>query len=225
MFKDAEARFGGGEGAGGLDFAILDHHHLARLNLAHKLGADDVQRAGFGRERPGAVAEPAKDERPNAQGIAHADQFGARHRDDGKRAFDAAQRVFHPLGDGFLDGARHQMDDAFAVRGGLEDRAAFDQLAAQGGGIGQIAVMGDGRAAHGELAKEGLNIADRGRAFGAGGRIAHMADGQMAGQGFHHIRLREIVAHIAKAPRGVETMLGVVADDAAGLLAAVLQSV
>jgi hypothetical protein len=76
---------------------------------------------------------------------------------------------------------RHQVDDAFAVRGGLEDRAAFDQLAPQLIGIGDVAVMGDRSAAHGELAEEGLHVADLGGALGAGGGIAHVADGQGPG--------------------------------------------
>ena len=61
-----------------------------------------------------------------------------------ERAFDPAQRVLDPFGDGLLDRPRHQVDDAFAVRRGLEDRAALDQLAPQGGGVGQVAVMRDG---------------------------------------------------------------------------------
>jgi hypothetical protein len=131
-------------------------------------------------------SDPAQHQRAHAQRIAHADQLGAGHRDDGKRAFDPAQRVLHPLGDGFLQAPRHQVDDAFAVRGGLEDRAAFDQLAPQLVGIDDVAVMGDRRAAHGELAEEGLHVADLGRALGAGGGIAHMADADLARQRFHH---------------------------------------
>ena len=48
VFEDAESAFGRGERVGGGDGAVLDHHHLARLDLAHELRADDVQRAGFG---------------------------------------------------------------------------------------------------------------------------------------------------------------------------------
>jgi hypothetical protein len=130
---------------------------------------------------------------------------------------------FHPLGDGALQGARHQVDDAFGVAGGLEDRAALDQLAAQLVGIGDVAVMGDRRAAHGELAEEGLHVADRGRALGSGGGIAHVADGERPGQRLHHLLAGEIVAHIAEAAGRVEARDRVVGDDPAGLLAAVLQ--
>ena len=52
-----------------------------------------------------------------------------------------------------------------------------------------------------------------------------MADGQRPGQGVHHLGLGEIVADIAEAAGRVETVVGVVADDAARLLPAVLQRV
>ena len=45
------------------------------------------------------------------------------------------------------------------------------------------------------------------------------------GQGFHQALLGEVVAHIAKAAGRVEALLGIVADDAAGLLSAMLQGV
>ena len=52
-----------------------------------------------------------------------------------------------------------------------------------------------------------------------------MADGQFTGQCVHHIGLGEIVAHITKAAGRVETAFGVIADDAARLLPAMLQGV
>ncbi len=102
---------------------------------------------------------------------------------------------------------------------------AFDEFAAQGGRVGQVAVMGDGGPAHGKFAKEGLHIADGGRALGAGGGIADMADGQFTGQRVHDVGLGEIVADIAEAAGRVETVFGVVGDDAARLLPAMLQGV
>ena len=105
-----------------------------------------------------------------------------------------------------------------------KDRATFHQFAAQGIGIGDVAVMGNRGSAHGKLAKERLHVADD-RGFAAGGGIAHMADGERAGQGFHQRLLGEIVAHIAEAAGGVEAVVWVVGDDAARLLPAMLQGV
>ena len=52
-----------------------------------------------------------------------------------------------------------------------------------------------------------------------------MPDGQRPGQGFHQRLLGEIVADIAEAMGAVEAALGVVADDAAGLLPTMLKRV
>ncbi len=52
-----------------------------------------------------------------------------------------------------------------------------------------------------------------------------MADGKRPRQGFHHVGLGEVVAHIAKAARRVEAGCGVVRDDPACFLAAMLQGV
>ena len=170
------------------------------------------------------LAQLAQHQRTHAQRVAHTDQLGPRHRDDREGAFHAAQRIGDPVGMLALDRARHQVDDAFAVRAGLEDRAAFDQLAAQRVGIGQVAVMGDRAAAHRELAEEGLDVADH-RTFGAGGGVTNMADGDIARQRFHQARLGEVVADIAETVGRVEAGGGVMGDDAARFLTAVLEGV
>ncbi len=114
MFEDAEAGFLTLERVEAFQAFRVNHHHFARFNLADEFGADDIQRTGFRRQRP-AITQTPQNQRAHAQGIAHADQLGAGHGDDRERAFDPAQRVFHPFGDVLLDGAGHQMDDAFAV--------------------------------------------------------------------------------------------------------------
>ena len=53
---------------------FVGDHDLTGLDIAHELGADDVQRAGFRRDDPG-VAEPAEDQRAHAQRVARADEF------------------------------------------------------------------------------------------------------------------------------------------------------
>ena len=83
--------------------------------------------------------------------------------------------------------------------------------------------MGNGAAADGKLAEEGLHVADCGRALGACGGVAHMPDGKAAGQGRHDVGLGEVVAHIAEALGVVEALDRVIADDAARLLSAMLQ--
>ena len=65
VFEDAEPRRIFRHEAVALEPLAGDHHHLAVLDLAHEIGADDVERAGLGREHPG-LAELAEHERPDA---------------------------------------------------------------------------------------------------------------------------------------------------------------
>ena len=50
-----------------------------------------------------------------------------------------------------------------------------------------------------------------------------MADPNLARQGIHHRLVGEVVAHIAEAACGIETVIGGVGDDATGLLTAMLK--
>ena len=81
--------------------------------------------------------------------------------------------------------------------------------------------MRDGEAACGELGEERLHVAERGAARG---RIAVMADGAVALQPLHHLRLGEIVADQADVALDAE-LRAVEGDDPRRLLAAMLQRV
>ena len=144
-----------------LDALPVDHHHLARLDVAHIFGADDVEGAGFGGEDQRAV-QLAHHQRAHAIGIAHADQLlgGERHQRIG--ALHLAQRV-----DQLVDDARLVLR---AVRWTMVSVSEVDwKIApcrpaslAQGMGIGEIAVMGDGDAAAGQIGEDGLDVAQPG---------------------------------------------------------------
>ncbi len=102
------------------------------------------------------------------------------------------------------------MQDHLGVGGGLEDRAAALKLVLEGEGVGQVAVVGDGEAATGELREQRLDIVlDR----TAMGRIAVVADGTVAGKAAHHVRIGEGIADQADMALGVEVG-AVVGDDA-----------
>ena len=88
LFEDAEARRARLEGEEALHALGGRDHHLAGLDLAHEVGADDVEGAGLGGEDPG-VAEAAEHQRADAEGVADADELGAGHGDDGEGALDA----------------------------------------------------------------------------------------------------------------------------------------
>ena len=145
--------------------SVGDHDHFARFDFAHEFGADDVQRTGLRGQRP-AIADFAQHQRAHAQWVTAADQLGAGHGDDGKRAFDLAQGFFHAVGDVLpmeraIRWMMHSQSDE-----DWKDRAAFDQFAAQGVGVGDVAVVRNRRTAHGEFAKERLHVAHGGLPFG-----------------------------------------------------------
>ena len=224
MLEDAEARALRLERHGGAQAGVVDGDHLSGQDVAHVFGADDVERAGLGGQDPG-LADAAEHQRTHAQRVAHADQRVGGQGEHGERALHPAQGVLQTLGDGAVEGAGHQVQHRLGVRGGVEQRAALDQLPLDLEGVGQVAVMGDGDAADGEVAVEGLHVADRGLALGAGGRVAHMADAGAAGKLGHGLGRGEGVPDIAEPLDHVEAAGLVMGDDAAGLLPAMLERV
>ena len=92
-----------------------------------------------------------------------------------------------------------------------------DQDLGELGGVGEVAVVPEADAV-GRIDVEGLRL---GGAVAAGGRVAHVADADVALQ-LEHVVLLEHVAHQAAALAHVELALGR-GRDAGGILAAVLQ--
>ena len=76
-----------------------------------------------------------------------------------------------------------EVEDHLGVGGRLEDRAALLQPLLHGHGIGDVAVVGDGEAAAGELGEERLDVAI---ARAARGRVAGVADRAVARQPVDH---------------------------------------
>ena len=125
---------------------LSDHHHLAILDLAHEVGADDVEGAGLGCKHPG-LAELAEDERPDAERIARADELLVGEADQRVGAFDLQQRLDELLHEQALLAARDEMEDDLGVGGRLADGALGDQPVAHRERVGEIAVMGERKAA------------------------------------------------------------------------------
>ena len=220
VLEDAGPRRAHGEGAVAFETGFGDDDDLAVLHLAQELGADHVERAGLGGEHVGG-AEPADDERADADGIARADQHlvGQTHERIG--ALDLAQRFDEALDDAALLRARQEMQDDLGVGGRLADGAGGDELLAQGEGVREVAVVGDGEAAGVDIGKQRLHVAQDGI---AAGRVAIVADGDVALQALDDAGAAEVVADEAHAALGVE-LPAVVGDDAAGFLSAVLEGV
>ena len=103
----------------------------------------------------------------------------------------------------------------------MKNRAAHFQSAAQLEGIAQIAVMGQGQLALHMVHHNGLAVCPVG---GTGGSVTHMAHGHgPARELLHHIT-GEHIPHLPQIPVGGENAV-LIDDDAAALLAPVLQSI
>ena len=161
MYSKTQSRCG--SGANGLMLRMpvgADHHDLAGFDLAHELGADNVEGAGFRGEDP-RVAEPAEHQRAHPERVAHPDQRLLRQRDQRIGALDLAQRVGQAIDDAVLQAGRDQVDDDLGVAGRLEDAAAPHQLPAQPVRVCQIAVVADRQPAELEIGEQRLDVAQR----------------------------------------------------------------
>ena len=83
----------------------VDHHHLASLDVAHELGANDVQGAGFRGQNMG-VTQAAQHQRPHAARVAHTDHRPLGQADQGIGPLDLMQGVDDAVVDGRLMAAR-----------------------------------------------------------------------------------------------------------------------
>ena len=197
-----------------------DNDDFAGLDVAHEIGADDVERASLRRQDPG-FAEAAEHQRPHAERVAHADDLVLRQRRQRIGALDLAQRIDQPVDDRFFEARCDQMDNDLGVARRLEQAAAMHEPAPQLVGIGQVAVVADGEPAELEIGEQRLYVAHR---HLAGRRIAHMADRGPPRKTADHLFRAEIVADLAHAAMGAE-LLAVISDDARRLLPAMLQRV
>ena len=71
----------------------------------------------------------------------------------------------------------------------MKNRALILQLLAQGGGVGQIAVVGDSQLPPFAVPGQRLGVAQMGR---AGGRITGMAHGHVAGQIMQDLGIKDL---------------------------------
>ena len=176
-----------------------DDDHFAGFDIAQVDRADQVERAGFRREHvahaPARKLHLPERERAEAVRIASDDDAVIGEKNQGKCAFQLEQGFAQSARQRALARAGHQMQDHFGIAGSLEDRAFPLQFAAQFGRVGDVAVV-----RHRELAlvaghRERLGIEQNGI---AGGRIAGVADGEVARQAAQDFR-REQIRHVAHA--------------------------
>ena len=153
---------------------LVEDHHLAVLDVAHILRADDVERAGLrGQDR--AAVELADHQRADAERVAGADQLLVGEADEGIGALELAQALDETVDETVAARARDQMQDHLGVGGRLHHGAFVHELFAQRDAVGEVAVVADGEAAAFQFGEQRLHVAQDGF---AGGRIADMTDGR-----------------------------------------------
>jgi len=220
MFEYARSRLGVGKGTMRTQFPVGHDNELARFDAADIFCSDQVQCDGFGSEDIG-FADPSHHQGPDAQRIAAGNHAFGGHADQRIGAFDLFQRVDELVEQCAIFGCRKQMDDDFGIAGRLENGTLPYQIVAQGQGVGNIAIMGDGKAAGRKIGFERLYIAQRTRARG---RIADMAAGGIPAQAVDHFLAVEIAGYRTQGAMAVE-FAAVAAGNARRFLSAMLQRV
>ncbi len=202
-----------------LHAVAVDRHDLSRLDVALVGGADDVERAGLGREDDG-VAEPAHRQRPPAARIARGEQRVAHRDDQAVGAVHALQRVGQAQRGRRRRGARELVDDDLGVVRRGEDRPLVLELVTHLGGVDQVAVVGERDEAALRARDDGLRVVDCRR---AGGAVARVADGRRP----RDLRelMRERIRERAHPAHGARLSGVVDRHDADRLLTAMLEGV
>ena len=218
MLEDAAGAALGLHHLARLQPALGQADHLARVHLAHQLGADDVEGAAL-RGDDEAVVEPAQRERPDPVRVAEGDDrvLGHHHGRVG------ALQPRHHLRDRVLDQLAavggEQGGDDLRVGGAAEVDPALLQLGPELDRVGQVAVVGERHLAA-VVAPDRLRVLP---GAAAGGRVAHVADRHVALQRPQLLLVEDLGDEAAVAQGGdVAALAG---GDPGRLLAAVLQRV
>ena len=196
VLEDAALRLGQVRQADALHARAVDDEHLAGLDVADVLGADEVERDGLARDDVRVLAARGQDaeaERTDAARIADRDDRVRRQEEQRVGALDPRERVDDAVLDRDLLAARDQVDEHLGVGGRREDRALLLELGAELVGVREVAVVADRERAARVVDRERLGVAD---VRAAGRRVADVADGDATGQ-LLELRRAERVLHEA----------------------------
>lgn len=220
VFENAEgAAFMFGKCLDAGEAFLVDDDDFAGFDVADEFGVDQIQRAGFAGEDPGIV-NLADAQGAEAVGVTHANKFLLGHDDERVGAFDLLKRVNEMVAAAIKIRLGHQVQNDFAIDGGAENGTAGFEFFAELGGVGEIAVVGDGdlaaRAIHGER----LGVAQMGR---AGGGITGVADGHAADEAVEDFAVKNLRHETHSAVDA--KLFAVTGDDAGAFLAAMLERI
>ena len=207
-----------------------DEQGLAGRNVALQHVAGALQRHRFAGHQDGAAGRAPEAQRPDAEGVAkHQHAAAGDVRDHGVRAAQALVHRGHrgkgllgahlAAARGLLQFVRQHAQQHFGVAAGIDvPVVALQQLAAQGVGIGQVAVVHQHQA-EGRAGVEGLRLF---LAVGVAGRgVAHLAQAAGARQATHVAGAKHVAHHALGLVH--EEFAALLRHDAGGILAAVLQ--
>ena len=163
---------------------------LARLDLAHEVGADDVEAGRLAADHRVALVV-AEAERAHAVGVAEADHGVAAHDGRGEGAADLADRRAHRASSRSPSASCAMSAVMTSVSVVPENLTPWrDELVAQLRGVHEVAVVAQGDDVAVAAAHQRLRVRPVARARGA---VAHVADGVLAAEALQHL----LVEHLA----------------------------
>ena len=210
----------------------VDDEHLARLDLAHEVRADDVERGGLAGEHPPAF-DAAEHERPEPVRVAHADEVRFVHHHEREATLELGehtlQRLLEVATVGTFAGCvlgGDELGHERGVGGGVEtgvtrhEAGEHAEVLGELERVGEVAVVAEREPGVTDRAVDGLRVAPAAR---PGRGVPHVPDGEVAVEGrepalVEHLRDQ---AHVLRHRDG----LAVAHRDAGRLLAPVLQRV
>ncbi len=156
----------------GPNAARVDAHDLAGRDLAQVVGADGRQRARLRCDHVAVVAIRSDAQRAHAPRIAERVDCVARAHHDRVRALRDAHRRHDLVGPGCAAGERDRLGEDLRIRGRAEPHVVGQQRR-ELVGVGQIAVVAEGKRAQLRLLDERLRVHDHRTARG---RVAGVTD-------------------------------------------------
>ena len=200
----------------------IHRHHLAGSNVPDKFCSHRIQGTGLRGKADGPFPGFTHAQRAKALGISGGDKLGWRGNHQTVCPFQPLHSPVHCIfyAAAFQPLLDNHIGNHLGVGGGMENGAPLLQLGAQGKGVGQIAVMGQGHAAFVVVDYQGLDVD---HVAAPGGGIAHMAYHHVAPAQSLQFLLAEHLVYQAHAPAVPEHPV-VIDHDARTLLSPVLQS-
>ena len=177
VLEDAERAPARRHRLGGVEPVLVDPDHLARTDVAHELGPDEVERARLRGDDP-VVLDPAEREGAEAERVAKRDERALDERRDRVRALETLHRRRDRLGERRRV-ARDESGDHLRVEARAELHAVREQLVAELLDVHEVAVVAERDRAGAPVVDERLRVRPLVR---AGRRVAGVADGRLAGE-------------------------------------------